>query len=453
MLLDDYETIEIAARYLIDEILPKNSQVYTQQYVRDKLGRGDFISAIYHRGLNYNDILFKAGLNLNIDFKKWHNYYYDKVGNRLTYHESVNRFGKYLLKLKFKNEWNLNSDEAPTYMQLGRKNSDFLNAFSILGIRYNEIIEEAGLKINHPWGIYNFLDKDKKGNQIHRNDAISLAAQFLKTIILTQKFVKIHGLEKEEPPLYSLLENTHSGFINAITIRKLSFPKILRKAGFRILGQRLLKEIGNDSHIVLERLFIIISKKNCCLAYYEIYPNIKTIDNILYQKFGKNHCDNSILVDENFKALSEWTQNLPEYIEIVNIDYYLGNSKKVLAQKCLRGYQGRNKLLVLVPLHATKYDILQTPYYVPYRKNIIVMDPYSFAKNFGYRGKFYQGFIECIRLIKKSVYKEGSRKHLSNMAESAKEYIINHPEYSQKGLENYLNSDDVLRMDLLEYST
>ncbi len=452
-LLTDDEALEAAAKYLVKKILKGETRIYTVKHIMKVLKRDDYIMASRHRGLNYNDILLKAGLELNIDKKKWYSYFYDIKGNRLTYDESLKKFADYLSYLISENNWKLKEKQAPTYEFLQEKTSGFLNAFSSIGITYNQVIKKAGLDINHPMNFWTFLNKDKSGKKLTKKEAIEVAAKFLKNEILTEKFLEINGFKKKEPPSYTMLEDTHIGFISAITSRKLSYPKILREAGFSILGIDLMKEIGNDSHKILEALFIIISRQNNCLSFYETYPSIMTYDKKLYKRFGRNHCDNSIIVDENFRNLSEWAQNIPDHIEIINIDYFLGNSKKIIAEKCLRAYQAKNKMMVLVPLHATKYNLHQTPYYIPHRKNVIIMNPYSFAKNFGFNGKALQGFTDTIKLIKRATYREKSRKMLSDRVEDADKFLDKNPEHSQRGLENYLDSDEVLRMDLLEYTS
>ncbi len=106
-------------------------------------------------------------------------------------------------------------------------------------------------------------------------------------------------------------------------------------------------------------------------------------------------------------------------------------------------------MLILVPINAK--EPLPVPNNVPYRHNVKILDPVSFAKFFGYKGELYIEFMDNVELAKLSTYIEAKIPFLNRLAKKSKSIIKKSFYYSQNELENYLNAKN--QMNLLEYSS
>ena len=165
-------------------------------------------------------------------------------------------------------------------------------------------------------------------------------------------------------------------------------------------------------------------------SFYEVLPIIKR----------KSKIDTLIIRNEIFKEKIEKNQNIiniPPNIQIINIDYYFGSDLNKVRKKTLRGYQGNNKLLLIVLLSTNKK--IKVPVNVPYEKNIRILTYSEFAKFIKLRGTFLDRYNTAIeiarnycdaklqeRLRQMSVIaKTDIQENFPNQQERFEEYVIN----------------------------
>lgn len=162
-------------------------------------------------------------------------------------------------------------------------------------------------------------------------------------------------------------------------------------------------------------------------------------------------CDNSIIIDKHFKKLSKLTEEfsfLHPCIKMINIDYHFGESLSDIRDKCYRGYQSYNKFLIIVSLMAK--DTLTAPISIPYRNNVQVLDLKTFTTFFGFKEDDYLELTDLRTLAISAITSKSYLKILRILSKKAKLEIIKGLNYSQKELEKFLKSKNLL--NLLDYS-
>jgi hypothetical protein len=445
-LLTRSETLSKAAEYFKNNVLHeefrKNMDLQINEApLRDVIRNySPFISTIENIGITYTELLKEAGFNVNKEVGKWRFLKMDKDGNLLSLEQSkqaaVNYLKDILLKEEFIEKYHLKGNQAPTQAMLSENYTDFVVVIGKLNFTYNDLLAKAKFEVNKYKGKWKFLD------QPSYDEAIKKAAEYLNNNILTETYKKINDLGDNGAPTRSILEKEHIDYVGAIGSRGLSYNDILIKAGYEPHDHIISYKIGKDFHWAAERIFMNHAETNGCISFYETYPSKN------YERFKLNHCDNSIIVDENFRILSNITYQIPKNIKVINVDYYLGASKDRARNKCLKGYQGKEKMLVLVPLSAK--ESLPPPINIPYRKNVKILDPESFSKFMGYDGDCYNNFIDCVNLANRSLYLDGDMKMLEERANNSKEIIKKQYDYGQEKFEKYLKT--IKRMDLLSYT-
>ena len=466
-ILLSYETqVQKAGEYLKNNILTKDYKIANNLGLNEAptvkvLSKeySDYFSALHIRKISYNDVIESAGLNVNYQIGKWKFLDYDDKGNLLSHIEQLQKAAEYLTKNilteTFKDVNNLAERQGPTIEMLQKDHLDYVGAFKKRNLSYNDILEKAALNPNCEFGKWDFLDYNENRIQLSYNEQVEGASNYLKSKILTPDYMTQNKLGIKEAPSVSMLRNKHGDFCAAIIKRKIYYNDIVEKAGYQPHDIQDSLEIGRNIHIIKERIFLEHTRYNNCKSFYEPFPSIKTrksqLEN-LYRKYRLNHCDNGIILDDNFKNLSKEIKNLcneRKNIKMVNIDYYLGNSEQKSREKCLKGYQGKGKILILVPTHANNPQ--SPPKNIPYSKNVKILDPLSFADFIGYNGELRQEFINCVELAKKATWNDDTREKLKKLANQSKEIIKKYYNFGQKELEEYIKSTPNLSMVLLKY--
>ena len=136
---------------------------------------------------------------------------------------------------------------------------------------------------------------------------------------------------------------------------------------------------------------------------------------------------------------------------MINIDYYIGDSYVNARNHCLRGYQDKNKLLILLPIHANGKRV--PPINIPHSHNVLILEPKEFAEFLGYKDKIKSDFLKVVKLTKNSVWKEdGSRETLNQVYIESKNKLYEKYNFSQKELEEYLRDpSSKITLDILKY--
>ena len=145
---------------------------------------------------------------------------------------------------------------------------------------------------------------------------------------------------------------------------------------------------------------------NNCISFYESKIND--------ENFVRP--DNTIIVNEDFRKLSEFTRGIPTEIKYIHIDYYLFHSNKRLQYKYDRGYQSKDSILLLVPLNIKKSRKTQL-------KNIKILSVYDFCDFFGFSNERREVIIQFARLSLGSVGETAdSLEKLSILKQKADKY-------------------------------
>jgi len=467
-LLSYNEQIQKAAEYLRNNILTDTFKKKhgLEEGIAPSIGLKDksmieFRGASSYRDLSFNDILEKAGLKTNVEIGKWSFLDKDNKGNPLNYDKAIERAAEHLTQEIFTEEFNIKygvgKREAPTIAIDDKELKKFRGAIGSRGLSYNDILEKAGLKMNLDRGKWSFLDKDNKENPLNYDKAIEKAAEYLTQKILTDEFKEKYDLGKSEAPTMNTDDKELTQFFSAVAKRNLSYNDILENAGYKPHESVMFNRVGNNIHVIQERLFLQHTREKGCITFYEPYTNINTKKGNadgLYKKYGLRHGDNCGIIEDNFKSLSNEMKRLCEKrkdIKMIIVDYYLGNSEKTAKIHCLRGYQGKEKMLILMPTHANNQQ--SPPTGIPYRKNVKILDPSSFSNFMGYNGGVRKKFMESMKLAKEATWKNnGSKETLERLANECKNIIKEIYDYGHKELEEYVkNQKSNISKDILKY--
>ncbi len=417
----------------------------------------DFIGAVSNHNLLYNEILRIKGLKLNRENERWSFLDIDDFENKLNLNKVLERvsnyFNMYIFTPAFKETYNINLNEAPKIELVknwikGTEHGGFLRAISLRNIKYNDILRFLNLQVNYDPNLWNWLDWSPDGFPQTYQHALAKAGAYLKNEVLTDEFKKEYNLDQNEAPAFYILKDhvIHSSFSFALNNKKISFKDVLWTLGYIPQDNELLKDIGKNFHWIGEKIFIQFTRSKGCLSYYEIRVNIKTKDPLLYKLFGKNKSDNSIIVNNYLHSLSVHTRNIPSHIKIIHVDYFLGSSKRKIKGKCRKGYQGKDRTLILVPLHAKSE--MSVPNLIPFKKNVLILSPEKLVEFFGFDTFTKDLFLKYVNIAKEAIFREQSYQLLLNKKLTSKNYLLNNGEFSQMGLENYLDRN----YELLKYS-
>ena len=434
---------------IIPDLLKKNVIVDEKSIsstILEKNGRKDFISAIYRYKISYNDILKRSKFKLNrlIDF--WNFLDWNDNGNPRVKEKVLENAKNFLLNNiltdELKIDIGLGINEAPTrQLLIDAGYHDFFSALYKRKLKYNDILRKTKLKINKDLNKYSFLNWSPSGNPRTKEQALENAVDYFLEKILTYKVKKKYNLEKGECPTSCINEKSFHNFLwRGLYTRNLLYNEVIEKAGLIPHNQGILANIGKDFHWIGERILLEHIRKNNCLSFYEIYPSKYA------SQYNQNHCDICIIVNINLKKLSELTQKIPNKVKILIIDFYMGSSKDYTIDHCLKGYQDKNKFLILVPIN-TKKEIY-IPEKVPHRNHVKILNPISLLEFLGINGALYEEFLNSVEIAQKATYNDSYKIRLKNLAEKSKKIIKTQFDYGQKDLENHLKHE----LHLLSYN-
>ncbi len=131
-------------------------------------------------------------------------------------------------------------------------------------------------------------------------------------------------------------------------------------------------------------------------------------------------------------------------IKMINIDYTIKGKLYKITNKFFKGYQGEEKLLVVVLLTVDKKNInLSDQILIPYKSNVKLMKANEFPEFIGYGGKFLIKYNYSVNLTRKSFYDNESLNILIELANEAKvklEMFSKKYHICQIDLENFLKN-------------
>lgn len=172
--------------------------------------------------------------------------------------------------------------------------------------------------------------------------------------------------------------------------------------------------IGKNIHQILEFYFVLNFKENNLPAFYEIKPNLDTDDLV--------RVDNSLIITR--KLINFLSYNIPENINIINIDYILSPNVRRLHSKLRKGYYNENMLLFIVPL-ITEISSLEIPLDIDYKENVKIINTEYFFRLMNFSSKLLRDVNYAISLAKRAPYSPSVFNELSYIAESAKNKLKN----------------------------
>ncbi len=109
-----------------------------------------FFQAMYRRGLNYYDVVEKAGLVVVDKYKDWSFLDWGKDGNPRSYEEAVQNAADHLLNNvmteEFKRKNKIKENRAPSSNQIKQEFPDFSGAIYMRHISYKDVRTATGLK-------------------------------------------------------------------------------------------------------------------------------------------------------------------------------------------------------------------------------------------------------------------------------------------------------------------
>jgi len=249
----------------------------------------------------------------------------------------------------------------------------------------------------------------------------------------------------------------HNGYIKAIIRRNIYYNDIIETLGLTPNDPFEFQDVGNNGHIIVERIYLQHTRNEGCFSFYEVYTNIKTknrYEEDSLEDMRLKHGDNCSVVDKNFLGLSPQMKayfNKNHVRKLVIIDYFLGNSESSIRKHGRRGYQGRFKDLILIPLHSSEPK--KTPTDIPFSQNVLILDPKTFCDFIGLKGDLRNEFLECIQLAKDALWKNnGSKEILEQKAVESLRLIKQRLDFGQLELERYINDPNTdLTNDILKY--
>ncbi len=411
---------------------PSSKPPTTKEMISE--GYRNLLYAMRRVGINYQDI--KRGLKY--DLIKGN---YDHLTKENAAEIGKSKIDDVLKKMnKKRKEKGLPPKQSPsiTDMMLYGEKSFILKLFREK-ISYNEyVLEKNGYQINIDHNKYKNLNKES-------------AKDFLNLIILDTKnkiweFEGINLDEKETPTLEQFERYDHLKEIYALYARKINPTEIIKELGYIPNDKDIKIDIGKDMHWCVEGLCLEHTRDLNCASFRQI--RIKS-------KMDNSTPDFVIIRDNVFKEQIEKRQNIikiPPIIEEICVDFFSGDSIEKILEKCLRGYQDYNKLLILVPIRASIGRVLDVPNNpdIFYRENIKIMNPFDFSEFIGFGDEKFKKFKEIVDLTNSALSDFHSRDTLKKMALESKSLICSKLPYSNPEFLEYLKKNN--KLYLLESS-
>jgi hypothetical protein len=388
--------------------------------------------------IQYNTLIEAAGFNPNVDHDKYRFLNYNEQGTPRLYEQKMeiakDFFNNNIIPKLIEKDL-IKPGETPGLREIVKGGfSGFFPSLAFKGdkIDYNELAQAVNLEPNITHGRWDFIKYDHTGNILSKEEKLANATEYFNKTIYPDLVQKGAIRQGGSPTSLDLQNCNHVDFLSALRGKepKVSFNRFIEYAGFTPHDFNALSPVGSNFHWTAERVFLEHTRSNNCNSFYEV----------------KGNGDNSIIVDENFKNLSNgadlFSQLRPD-IRIVNFDYFLGNTEKNKNDHSQRNYQGEGVALCLIPLTANKPQMLENN--IPHSRNVFILNPKGFAAFMGYKGEIYEKFVESVELARKAIYDEDTREILYEMRVEAFNAIKsneNDLNYSTKEFKHFLDKQN-----------
>jgi len=333
----------------------------------------------------------------------------------------------------------LGDDEAPTLKMLKEFGyGAWVSAFRKNGIKYNDILREAGFKLNREIDKREKMTLEGAAEDLKNKIMPDLREKNSELVELGDPKGKILG-DDEAPTLKMLKEFGYGLWVSAFRKNGIKYNDVIREAELIPYDYRTAAKIGSNLHIILESIFLDHTRSLNCNSYSEIrHANL----------INKNRPDNTIIRDDIFikNIEKEYKSNkirIPDNIKLINVDYVFGDNKSNIQNKLFRGYQSKEKFLIIVSTNEKiKFKI---PPEIPYRKNVRVVSYVEFGDFIGYEPDVLKEFERVIDLAKLAFNRKRARDELFTISLKKSEII-------KKKFSNMQDSfEDQLRKIGLDY--
>ncbi len=462
-LLTKDESMDIAANILNNFIsndhfktnfLPEDG-IAPNIYTNDKEFQ-KFVRIIEEMPYTYLDVVERLGLKRYREEYDWSILRENGEGKLLTKEESLNVavdiLERFINDQNFKLKHRIEDGKAPVVSIEDKEFNSFIWAIKRLPYSYNDVIECAGLEKNYDPYKWSNLDYNEFGEPLTTQESLKVAATIFENFMKDAEFKEKNNLGINEVPPFHLNDSEFKSYVKAIGRRDYTYNEVVESAGYTPSESLIMKDIGIDLHWVCKQSFIQHTRDKDCISFNETYPSKFSED--LFKKFSNNHCDNSIIIDDKGKV-NNLSKEMREFlkkrkdIEIILVEYYLGNSEQSIRNHSIRGYQGQGKFLIQIPSHAKQVRPIKID--VPDKENTIIMDPMSFADFMGYKGKIRQDFLFYMNKAREAFWAEdNSIELLREQAYLSKKIVLEKYNYRQKDLEKFLEEKDK-SIDILKY--
>lgn len=319
----------------------------------------------------------------------------------------VNKINK---KRKIHNQAPLGIKEAPTLDQFTQCGyGSLLTIAYTKGITLNNIFRKLG---------YENLYDHKKYMDLNSQSAPDFLEPVIKDV--KNKLFSLEGIKlgkRQVPTLEQFIKYGHTSILSAFNKRGISISEVEEKLGYFPNNFDITIEVGKNTHWSVERICIEHTRNLECNTFIESKTSLR--DNTKAP-------DLTIMRNEVFKSAIESKQNvikkIKEEIKEINVDFYIGYSMKKAIRKCQRGYQGKEKMLILVPLGASKRLHQEIPRDVKifFREHIKILNHKEFADFIGFEGKLLDEFNHVVELANSALYNSHSRMELGELASASK---------------------------------
>ena len=158
--------------------------------------------------------------------------------------------------------------------------------------------------------------------------------------------------------------------------------------------------IGKYIHWILEYIFIEFTLEQDLKGFFEIMPNrlngsFKSVDNVLFKS----------------------------PFNIINIDYTTSIRKKIVINKCKKGYQDFNRKLIIVVLNQDVIEEFLKYKNIPFKENVEILTKQEFCSFIGYYGNYLENYNDAIEIMKESYNDDFFLKKLEKLAKEARKNL------------------------------
>lgn len=407
--------LETAVRAFKDEILPEMRRILKQKYgkvlkegeypttteLKDN-GFGSYLGRLTKiLNITYMNIIEELGYPIAYDYYRWR-HVIDPETAAKAFLEDILPEVKKFLKEKYGKV--LKEDEMPTFSEIQQSGfGGYFKVLSGIGLKYNDVLKKLGHDIRFDPNRWAQVTDIESAAKVFNEIILPKMRLFLK-----EKYGKI--LKEGETPTYDeLVRGGFGGFITRINrFLDITYNDVLKESGHTPREFPEFTDIGTELHVILERINMHDTRENKYDSYYEIHPS---------NHLGQIHPDITIIVNQFLRE----KLGLSKEIKIINIDFSMANNRQTFIDKGNRGYQGKDRILIIVPW--TTETSIKVPTDIPLRENVKILNPWQYAEFIGMREENLDNIIKTFEIAQSSNYDTTAREELNKLALESKRYL------------------------------